>query len=670
VGILERLAGLMVLLLSLAMYGITLCPTVGFIDSGELTAAAWTLGIVHPTGYPLYTLLARLAALVPLGSVAVRVNLLSALAASAASFVLYHAALRLIALVFGRGMGAWLVPSAAAGALCFSWSFTLWSQAVVSEVYSLTALLCALLLWSFLSLAGGIERSLPPTVLICYLAGLSLGNHLSIIALLFPLAAALLFARDLPRPAGGGLLLCACAGALGLTLYLYLPLRAAHQPLLDWGDPRTWERFLWHVSAKQYRVWMFASPPSALLRSVGRFFVLLVRQFHPLPLLAGVGGAVVVGRRARTVGLLLLAVVVANLLYALNYEIPDIEPYYLPTFVVAALLIGVGAAGGVLLLEQAVSRTAWSRTRARAGRLLRLSALLPLILPGLALCANYHLSDMSGNYIAYDLAHNVLVSAGHDGTIVTNDWDIYSPALYIRHVECRWRDVTIIDKELLRRSWYLRSLAQEYPWLAEGARQEIEAYLTYLDQFEHGLLEDPHEIQARFINMINKMLVLDPERHPPSTTFVDGHDRDALMIVPDQAKIPQGIVYRIGSYDSLSQFDMGKLRLRGLLDRSIYKDARTRYNISRYPRLFFERAKVEAQRGDFAGAIDLLEESLRWGENEAGIRLHLGICLAAVGRLREALTQFKIVLRLDPGNELAGANIRVIEEGLSRGESP
>lgn len=669
-GNLERLAGLMVLLLSLAIYGGTLCPTVGFIDSGELTAAAWTLGIVHPTGYPLYTLLARLAALVPIGSVALRVNLLSALAASFASFALYHATLRLIALVFRRGMGAWAVPSAVAGALCFSWSITLWSQAVVAEVYALTALLCALLLWSFFSIVGGVERRLSLTLLICYLAGLSLGNHLSIVTLLLPLAAALLLARHPPGVRGGRLLLCVCAVGLGVSLYLYLPLRAAHQPLLNWGDPRTWERFLWHVSAKQYRVWMFASPASALLRSVGRFFVLLVRQFHPLPLLAGVGGAVVVGRRARTVGVLLLAVVVANLLYALNYEIPDIEPYYLPTFLVAALLIGVGAAAGVLQLEGAISRAAAGRARAHMGWLLRISAVLPLVLPGFALAANYHLSDMSDNYIAYDLGHNVLVSAGPDGIIVTNNWDIYSPTLYIRHVEGRWRNVTIIDKELLRRSWYLSSLAQEYPWLADGTREETGAYLEYLDQFEHGLLEDPHGIQARFINLINRMLMSDPERHPASITFVDGYDRDALMIVPDQAKIPHGVVYRIGSHDSLSHLDLGQLRLRGLLDPSIYKDARTRYNISRYPRLFFERAKVEAQQGDFAGAIELLEESLRWGENEAGIRLHMGICLAAMGRFREALTQFGIVLRLDPDNELARANVRVIEEGLPKGESP
>jgi hypothetical protein len=72
-------AGLAVSAVALGAYLFTLSPTVNFLDSGELITVGATAGVAHPPGYPLYTLLVILAAAIPLGDVAVRVNLVSAL---------------------------------------------------------------------------------------------------------------------------------------------------------------------------------------------------------------------------------------------------------------------------------------------------------------------------------------------------------------------------------------------------------------------------------------------------------------------------------------------------------------------------------------------------------------------------------------------------------------
>src|SRR5438046_900830 len=77
---LAQMAGLAVSAVALVAYLITLSPTINFIDSGELVTAGVTGGIIHPSGYPLYTLLNIAAAAVPLGSAVVRINLISALA--------------------------------------------------------------------------------------------------------------------------------------------------------------------------------------------------------------------------------------------------------------------------------------------------------------------------------------------------------------------------------------------------------------------------------------------------------------------------------------------------------------------------------------------------------------------------------------------------------------
>src|SRR5215210_1849555 len=119
-----------------AVYLGTLAPTVlpygtpYTLDSPMLQAAVYVLGIGHPTGYPTYMMLTHLFTYLPVGDVAYRVNLASAVYGVAAVVVVYAAGLRL----GGR------VVAAAAGALAFGVSETFWSQATIAEVYTLNAL--------------------------------------------------------------------------------------------------------------------------------------------------------------------------------------------------------------------------------------------------------------------------------------------------------------------------------------------------------------------------------------------------------------------------------------------------------------------------------------------------------------------------------------------------
>src|SRR5215211_2971086 len=77
-----------VFLIALALYSLTLAPTVTLVDSGELIVAAREPGVAHPPGFPLYILLAHIASIVPIGNVAARVNFASAIFAAIAAGVL------------------------------------------------------------------------------------------------------------------------------------------------------------------------------------------------------------------------------------------------------------------------------------------------------------------------------------------------------------------------------------------------------------------------------------------------------------------------------------------------------------------------------------------------------------------------------------------------------
>src|SRR3954469_16456300 len=218
--------------LAFGVYARTLAPDVTWADSGELVLAAATLGVAHPPGAPLWTLLAHLATLVPLGSAAFRVNLLSAACGS-----LTVGAIAVLTLVLLRGDSennygsnshelehrpagagarpdrrrragsqrvarrpidpAWTAPvGGLVAALGFAYTETFWSVTTIAEVYALALLLIALALTALFTwylrldraTVLGVPRSLAAFML---LWGLALGVHYS--ALFLAPAASLLF---------------------------------------------------------------------------------------------------------------------------------------------------------------------------------------------------------------------------------------------------------------------------------------------------------------------------------------------------------------------------------------------------------------------------------------------------------------------------------------------
>ena len=157
------------------IYSLTVSPTVGAGDSGELILAAQSLGIPHPPGYPLWVLLARVATLAPLGPVALRVNALSVALAALAAGLFY-----LLAARSGLPRG----PRALATGL-FSGSTLVWGSAVQAEVYSLASAAFALLGLAALNARSRRTASARADALYFFIAGLSLLVHQT---LLFPAA--------------------------------------------------------------------------------------------------------------------------------------------------------------------------------------------------------------------------------------------------------------------------------------------------------------------------------------------------------------------------------------------------------------------------------------------------------------------------------------------------
>jgi tetratricopeptide (TPR) repeat protein len=614
-------------LVPLLVYSLTLCRTVSFVDAGELCVASSTLGVPHPTGYPLYVLLGRIFSILLPGPPIIRTNFLSAFFAAGSGLFLYLAVVRLLSGIEKDERKVMILAFFSAGA--FSFSLTIWTQAVVTEVYSLTAFFASVLLY----LSFSDDPRAP--ALFAYSLGLSLTNHMSIVMVGLPCGVYLIATR---RIALKTLPLLALFFLVGLSAYAYLPLRAGQSPVINWGNPGTLERFIWHVTGKQYRVWMFSSDPATLKRHLVQFTKLLLGQYSPfliwLPLL---GFAVSAKRVAVWV---LAAVFVLDVLYSANYDIPDIDAYYIPAFLVSALGIALGL--------QFLSR---KTVRKRV-------LLLGVGVMAIPLALNCRKCDMSRNRIAYEYGENYLRSIETGGLCLTNNWDIYSPIFYIRYGEGKRRDVVMIDKELLRRSWYFDYLRNEYPATCRDSEHEIESYLEELENFEHGTLAGPEEIQRRYIAMVNSLVENHMRTGRAYTTFTNGHDIDAPDIGRQLHKIPHGLVYEFSGDAQVGPFDWSALELGSSFGARIYRDERTESNLSRYPLMMLLSGVALSNSGMYEDArIALLDALTLEPENEYA-RLHLGGVELMLGHYEQAVLAFEEVLRSDPDNEFALQGIR------------
>ncbi len=547
----------------LAVYMATLAPVVGLIDSGELAAGCHLLNILHPTGYPLYTVIGRLASIIPVGSVVNRMAGLSALLGAVGVGLL---------LLFLRRMR---IGVAAAGgtAVMLAFSLPVWAVSVDVEVYALTLVL-AVLVWLAVERAGDNRMVL----LFAYLAGFALTNHMSVASVVAGAGVAVLLSRR--RFVWKRLPVLLLLFALGVSPYLFLMLRARAGPLLAWGNPVSLERLWWHVTGKQYQVWMFSLPFSEVMANAGKGIALLARSFVWVFVPVVFYGAWRLLKQRRNLAIGLAVTALLSFGYAVNYSIPDIEAYYLPCILALAVFCAVGLDG----IARRVGR--WRYVIWVAGVA--------------ALVLNFSVASRRDQYVAHDEALNTLASAEANATILTDWWDVYSPVFYFRHVAGLRSDVCIIDKELLRRSWYFEYLANDYPWLIENSRAELDRYLEYLDRFEHGVLRDPAGIQRAFIALIESFVRNNPDR-PAYATFAGNENQDARQMFGGRNWVPVGLLFQLRADTVVPAFDYSVLTVRV----PARPDERTRVNLARYGRFARERiVNLEARgRVDEAGAV-------------------------------------------------------------------
>jgi tetratricopeptide (TPR) repeat protein len=604
------LAGGVVTLVTLVLYATLACRTIPFGDGPELIAAADCLGVAHPPGYPLYTLLGWLVLRLPLAEPAFGMNLLSGLFGALAC-----------------GAVAWLsrrlggsVAGATGAALAFAISSTFAWVATVAEVYSLHVLLVALLLCAAAVIGDAREERARGRAVVA--AGIVLGTglaHHPTIVLALPAAACLALPAARRRVPPRHLVLAAAAAvAIPCLLYLTLMLRARLGPPSNWGRPVDLHGLLVHVRALSFRHLDLGW--KGLLRggSWAELGAPLIREFSPLvfPLaLLGLAGwpRPALPARAR-VALGLLAA--ATGAFGLRYSTADVEVFYLPLFLALALAAGAGAG----------SLASSPRRPLRAA-----GATVALLLVAHTAFVNLPARDLREVSGAEDHARDILATLPAGSVLFIESMDAFG-VLYLHQVRGERPDLTVYD----RNGAIFRDLARDFP----APRRAGEPSRNYRLRLELAFLDREFS-----------------EREPRPVFFLGWPGYDA----PPGFRIePVGLLHRVRP-DRDPREDVGRIWEGYHMDRVIAQALRVRDVVAlavaaTYRVALGERAMFQGERG---AAARFFQEAGHLAGRAVGVHSYIGTVYGRHGDLPRAITWFRHAVEVRPSYTKAWNNLAI-----------
>ena len=485
------------------LYALTLAPTTAFWDTSEYIATGHILGIPHPPGNPLFVVLARAwdIVLAPFGlTVATRINLFSALMGSLAHGLWFLAVYHVLG--FFDGDRRFRLVGAVAAVLVSATAFTVWNQSNVNEkVYTVSLFTIALLTWLAFHWRENLGRGRDDNILVlmAFILALSVGNHL--MAFLAAPALGLFILYVSPRTLLNWRLYVvgAVAVLLGLSIHLFLPLRAGLAPVINQADPTcesvtsaltsivTWgQAGCAELSASLTRQQYDKAALFPRLAPLGSQYANFLQYFDwqwargvagpvtvfPLArlpfsfLFAGLGifGATQHLRRDSATGLytlVLFSTLSLGLVFYMNFkygyslaspepglqyhEVRERDYFFIVGFSIWGLWSGVGLAA------------LWQRfTEQLKGNWLRASPILLLALVPLIL--NWSWASRKGDYSARDWGYNLLMSVEPYAVLFTNGDNDTFPLWYLQEAEGIRRDVTVIVTSYLNTPWYTKQI--------------------------------------------------------------------------------------------------------------------------------------------------------------------------------------------------------------------
>ncbi|CAL8272712.1 unnamed protein product [Merluccius merluccius] len=426
-------------------------------DSGELITTACELGVAHPPGYPVFTLLAHLAmVLLPSLSPAHSVNLMCSLLGALASGALCFTVCKLS----GPGPGALLAGGA------FAVSRLSWQWSTVAEVFSLNNLFVGLifsLTACFQCAKASLRMKVAHWGALC--CGLALCNQHTLVLYVVPIALWVLYELDnlgqLNLRVLGTLGVCFTAGFLP---YVYLPISSYHNTARwSWGDQTTLSGFLTHLLRTEYGTFSLAKTEGSVTIAA-----MLWAQLHhwyadfPIVLLVLCGLGLLSPSPNRSVSMLLTAMLLlyslffawrANLDISRPLMLGVVERFWLQSDAVMCVLAGIGLGGRYTgLMSRLGHRWLW-RT---SGWVITVALLAYMA------SSNYRECDQSQNSVVERFGTQILASVPQRSIILTRG-DLPGNSLrYLHYCQGMRPDIRLVDQEMMTYPWYVAKLKSHH----------------------------------------------------------------------------------------------------------------------------------------------------------------------------------------------------------------
>lgn len=582
------------------LYLYTLSPSICVGDSGEFCAAGVILGIPHSPGYPLYCLLIKIITIIiPFGSLALRVNILSAFFGSMTLVVLYN----ILKLLNTEAKNSLQITAVLLAAV----SPAFWQSSIQAEVFTLNTFFAVLIIYAMIK-----EKDLSAS----YLFGLGLGNHHTLIFMAPFMAYALWKRQQLFSKKLIYMFLCFI---IGFSIYIYLPVRSFKNPALNWGSPQTLYKFWRVISRADYgslSLTVGEKIPRNIdntITQVTRFVKSADRQFTFIGLFLGIWGIYVLFKSKQSfyAPAIIVVWIFSGIGFLLLSNMPFnpmsegiMERFYILTNILWVIPL---SAGMVYLFNN-----------------IKNSVLTIFAIIVVSIIAGWRFNEINWRqyYTAYDYGRNLLKTLSPGAVFFMDGGDdtFYSLA-YLCFAEGRRKDLELHDRGgLVFKNIY----GADFRKLSREQKEERRKF-----------------VEKQYLNI--------------KPIYFSTFNQD---VMPGIKLVADGVLYKPDDSKNLNSFYMYSLR--NVYDKE-YSDYRTRALLPIYP--YFNALLSKDRKQDYWVYDYNRWPDVMWLQSNLRIELsHEAYNKLSAGDVNTAFEIYKLILTWYPDDVLSLVNLGIVEK--------
>ena len=408
----------------------TLLPTVGTGDAAKYQFISTVMGIPHNPGYPLYILISKLFSFLPVGSMAYRINLMSAFFASLTGCVIFLLVKKISENNFA-GLSA---------ALVFCFSNILWSQAVIAEVHTLNIFFISLILFFLISYYQNKNEKYLYFAVIVFAFGI--GHHFLIFTVFPSIILAVLFTNPAFFKKIKKVLLLLLPFLIPVGLYMFLYIRAGRHPIYNEGEINSLSSFFWYITDGVFKGKFFSFTFYQLFDRFLMYINILLNQFAIPVVFLSIAGAILMLIEKTRIFLILFPVILLNMFIIINYGIYDIDIYIIPSVLIFSIFWGYLL---YFFLEKTLSLPFLNKGSLKSPAYSAAAAIIILFtaLSFYNIKNVYNTNDSSKEYDHYLRAKNILEKVEDDAVIIPEDYFVAMTLNYYIWVESDKKNVLV-----------------------------------------------------------------------------------------------------------------------------------------------------------------------------------------------------------------------------------